>query len=874
MDILKTSAAIVGAMLALALASGIINKFGKPVEKGAKMILALSAGVYILSKAFENIATISKDSDIETALGIIVSLIVTLGGIFTLISLSNLDSGKALAVIAPVLALMMLIKVFDMLKSVKVEDILENLKSLGIIFALYAALMFVTSKVGSNAAKGGIAILAMVSSLLVLSLAIKMIGDIPQDQIDRAMSVIISVFVMYGLLLAASKFAGNNIAKAGLAFLAAATSLLIIVAVLVVISHIPIEDLANTVLVVSFLGVILALIMVATSKYGEGSEKVIAKIGTTLAILAAALVVLSFIDTSGLLKAGLALAGVTAMLAILMLAAKDVKGSLPVILALTLSLVAMGGILYALSNYSNIDGLIPAAVALGILMLALVVVFAVIGKLQSPSIKALAALVIITGVMVALAYMLKILSGVSITSDTIAALAAVLITLAGAFVVLWIGGSLLTPLTPTILALSAAFLVFAAGCLVIAAAIYVICAAFTMLSETGQNSAESIKASVAAIVSGIVMGLVEGLIDGIGLILEAVGTVASSIWDGFCSFFGIESPSKLMMSGGSYLVQGVAIGMESESGTAVNSAYNVSSKIQNAMNSTLPNYYTSGSNMMQGLTNGFQDNIGGRESFAQYLPTELTSTFSEYTPLFESTGAGLSNGVLGGFLSASDASENSFGSIAINGVSKIKEYIPSFSSAGSDLVSGFVSGIRGKISEAANAAAEMAKAASDAARRNLQINSPSRVFMKIGEYVDEGMIKGLENYANKVGKSAEGVGGKAVESVTRVISGISSLINDGLESDPTIKPILDLSQVESEANRLNAMLSRDQAMSISSSRARINDYENQNGNNSGSSGATFTFTQINNSPKALNRIEIYRQTKNQISAMKEVVSAI
>ena len=37
-------------------------------------------------------------------------------------------------------------------------------------------------------------------------------------------------------------------------------------------------------------------------------------------------------------------------------------------------------------------------------------------------------------------------------------------------------------------------------------------------------------------------------------------------------------------------------------------------------------------------------------------------------------------------------------------------------------------------------------------------------------------------------------------------------------------------------------------------------------------GNTYTFTQNNYSPKALSRLDIYRQTKNQFSALKGAVS--
>ena len=105
------------------------------------------------------------------------------------------------------------------------------------------------------------------------------------------------------------------------------------------------------------------------------------------------------------------------------------------------------------------------------------------------------------------------------------------------------------------------------------------------------------------------------------------------------------------------------------------------------------------------------------------------------------------------------------------------------------------------------------------------------------------------------------------------MSKISDYINSDMDTQPTIRPVLDLSNVQSGTRQINAMFSRTQAMSISSGMNRAASSGNQNGGFQDSSGATYNyFTQNNYSPKALSRVEIYQQTKNQFSAMKGTVS--
>ena len=69
------------------------------------------------------------------------------------------------------------------------------------------------------------------------------------------------------------------------------------------------------------------------------------------------------------------------------------------------------------------------------------------------------------------------------------------------------------------------------------------------------------------------------------------------------------------------------------------------------------------------------------------------------------------------------------------------------------------------------------------------------------------------------------------------------------------------------------MFSRTQAIAVNSGIAKQQSAnEIQNGVNSTTGGSTFQFTQINNSPKALSTIDIYRQTHNQFEVMKGLVS--
>ena len=207
-------------------------------------------------------------------------------------------------------------------------------------------------------------------------------------------------------------------------------------------------------------------------------------------------------------------------------------------------------------------------------------------------------------------------------------------------------------------------------------------------------------------------------------------------------------------------------------------------------------------------------------------------------------------------------------------VTAIKNKYTDFYNAGAYLVTGFVNGIADNIQSAANKAAEMAKAASDAAKKELDINSPSRVGYSIGNFFGVGFVNAIADYGKKAYDASANMASMAKSGLTTAVSKIADWIDSDIDTQPTIRPVLDLSGVEKEAMKLDTMFTYAQAMAAGNgitSRRNNSVDENQNGVN-GSTGNTFTFTQNNYSPKALSRIEIYRQTKNQFSAMKEALT--
>jgi hypothetical protein len=100
----------------------------------------------------------------------------------------------------------------------------------------------------------------------------------------------------------------------------------------------------------------------------------------------------------------------------------------------------------------------------------------------------------------------------------------------------------------------------------------------------------------------------------------------------------------------------------------------------------------------------------------------------------------------------------------------------------------------------------MAVKAYEAAKRALDINSPSKIFRSLGTSVPEGFAMGINKLSNIVKKSAIGMGDTAIEGTKNAISRIAEAINSDVDTQPTIRPVLDLSDVESGAGRIGGLL--------------------------------------------------------------------
>ena len=172
--------------------------------------------------------------------------------------------------------------------------------------------------------------------------------------------------------------------------------------------------------------------------------------------------------------------------------------------------------------------------------------------------------------------------------------------------------------------------------------------------------------------------------------------------------------------------------------------------------------------------------------------------------------------------------------LADSGVTALKSKYSSFKSAGGYLVDGFAAGISENAWKAEAKAAAMAKAALSAAEAELGVESPSKEFYKVGRFSVIGFTNALVDYSYKAYNSGASMASYAKRGLSDAIARVSDIVENGIDTQPTIRPVVDLSNVKNSANAINGMLTMQPSLAALSNVSAINLMMNrrQNGTNS------------------------------------------
>ena len=390
----------------------------------------------------------------------------------------------------------------------------------------------------------------------------------------------------------------------------------------------------------------------------------------------------------------------------------------------------------------------------------------------------------------------------------------------------------------------------------------------TTLTTFLTNTASVAGTSSIAIGNAIGNGILNGMKPGLSSVPSTVTATIS------LAVSAIQSQVSLFQSAGLAVGTAVGVGFQSSASSTNMIVTNILNGMLTIITNKMTTFKTAGSNLISNFISGARSKQSEAVSTVKTIVTSIETMVTGYYSTFETMGKTLMSNMVSGASSKSGDFTKVFDSAISSAKTSISGYYNDFTSLGGYLAQGFAAGIDANSGLIAEKAASAARKAYNSAMNTLDAHSPSRLFMKVGGYLAQGFAIGIENSTGQVETASVSMADAAITKTKDAIAMLSDAIKNGIDSQPTIRPVLDLSAVEEGANSLNTMFSRNRALSVSSSiaSARAGAAGIQNGTETSAPVTTNQFIQNNYSPKALSNIEIYRQTKNLFSAMERKVT--
>lgn len=332
---------------------------------------------------------------------------------------------------------------------------------------------------------------------------------------------------------------------------------------------------------------------------------------------------------------------------------------------------------------------------------------------------------------------------------------------------------------------------------------------------------------VASELKNIGKYIIDGIVGGIKNSLSKIANIAGKIKDTLLSklkgLFKIASPSKLMKEEvGTYIGEGIAVGIEESGQMAVDAAEDVADKIadtltqkRDSLQSKLADYgelfervkTEDGKELFQlgdlkddikqlekygealeqlkekGISDSLMSEIAGMGvgdalDYMNKLLSMSDTKLDEYVSLFEQKQQ-MAQAAASRFYGIGAEVSESMQAVSAEGVSEgiaeqqplvaeqakqltetakeeIAGYQTDFKAVGESLMEGVAKGVRDGQSGVVNAVAKALQAAVRAAKKEMDINSPSRVMAKIGDYMAQGVGVGWSDRMDSVSDTISG----------------------------------------------------------------------------------------------------------------------
>ena len=140
-----------------------------------------------------------------------------------------------------------------------------------------------------------------------------------------------------------------------------------------------------------------------------------------------------------------------------------------------------------------------------------------------------------------------------------------------------------------------------------------------------------------------------------------------------------------------------------------------------------------------------------------------------------------------------------------------------FREIGTNIIRGLIDGIASKEGDLKTKVESIANTITAKFQKVLQIHSPSRIMARLGGFVTEGLAIGIEGNTELVANASENLASTAISGLKDAIKAATNLTDLGIDINPTITPVLDLSNIEAGSTQLDKLTNGWNGVGISTS---------------------------------------------------------
>ena len=750
------------------------------------------------------------------------------------------------------------------LSFINIGNLTKALTAMTVMFTELLASLSVVAKIAGSAGivkmtAIGVALNLLATAILTLTAAVVILSLFSWEQMTKGLTII-------GLLLVELAIATQLMSKN--------TPGLIATAIAMNIMSVALSTMAVAVKLLGSLdygtlakgiGSITALlaVMTAFSQFG-GGEKLVSTAAAMLLIGAALNVIELAVARLGALSLGTLAKGIVsiaAVMLVLVVAMNGMDGALPGAAAL---IVASAALLVLSEALSKLGSESWGAIAKALVLLAgSLIIIAAAMILMEGSLPGAAALVVVAG---ALAILTPIL--IALGSQSWGVIVTGLLALAGAFVVIGAAGLILGPLVPVLIALGLAIALIGGGFLAAGVGIGLFAAGLTALAIATAASGVSILAFVKSMLALIPTTLSE-IGQGIVAFAKAIGNGAAAIVGAFVQIIVaiaeglIKALPKVSAAIGSLITAFLTI-VVSNTPKILAAFAKILLDILSSFANNAGKFVTAGANVIISVLNGIAKNVTRVATAAVNMVLSFVSAITTNVPKVVSAAETMIIKMING-ISATLRGHNAALDSAISGL-------------GSSIVQGIIGAITALAGGIAGALLRAVQGAIQAAKNWLKSLSPSkRTRDELGIPIIQGIVGGVLQSGGMLSDAMVSTAKTAIDSVKATLSGLSDSVSDNLNLNPTITPVVDLTQAKagfaqlaglSKNGTVNATASTQSASAISAQNA----YAALQLQAVAGGTSAVIFNQTNNSPVALSAATIYRQTNNQLSVARRVLT--